>query len=501
MPEGGMSWDHLVSWALEGGPAPVELTDDSVARIAVAEEQLRLAGRTGAVYGLTTGVGALRHVPRPDPVPDDGSSPGLRLWRSHATGIGATYDDATARAGMAIRLHQITSGRSGVSSGLARSLGAAIASGAVPDLHQSGSIGTGDLVPLAELALTLVGERPWRSGSAPVAPVDDADALPFMSSNAMTLARAALVHHRMVTLSIAAEKVAALSIAALQGSLEPFDPRVHARRPDASQQRVAARIHDLLAGASWEPARIQDPLALRTVPQVHAPFVDALSTLVESVLIEVNDPTENPLVTDDGRPFHHGGFMTARLSATLDALRQAGHPVMALSAARLSHLLNPSLTGLPAFLASGPPDSSGLMVLEYVAQDALARCRLLTSPVSTGNLSISLGLEEHASFATQAAWACERMVELAPVVLACELVAAVRALRLDPRRVPEGSLREVFDLAAAGLDDDRADRPLTDDLTVAVALVEQGLGDRLSRSAARRARPWPTGTASGRRRS
>ena len=477
MPDGGMSWDHLISWSLRGGPAPVELTDDSVARIAVAEEQLRLAGRSGAVYGLTTGVGALRHVPRADPVPDDGSSPGLRLWRSHASGVGRTYDDATARAGMAIRLHQITSGRSGVSSGLARSLGAAIAAGAVPDLHQSGSIGTGDLVPLAELALTLVGERPWRSGSAPTAPVDDADALPFMSSNAMTLARAALVHHRMVNLSIAAEKVAALSIAALRGSLEPFDPRVHARRPDASQQRVAARIVGYLQGADWEPARIQDPLGLRTIPQVHAPFVDALSTLVESVLIEVNDPTENPLVTDDGKPMHHGGFMTARLSATLDALRQASYPVMALSGARLSALVNPSLTGLPAFLASGPPDSSGIMVLEYVAQDALARCRLLTSPVSTGNLSISLGLEEHASFSSQAAWACEWMVEQARSVLACELVAAVRALRMDPSRVPTGPAGELFELAAARMDEDRADRPLTDDLAAAIDLIQQGLGE------------------------
>ena len=476
MPDRGMSWDHLISWALEGGPAPVELTDDQVARIAIAEEQLRHAGRSGAVYGLTTGVGALRHVPRAEPTPDDGSSPGLRLWRSHASGVGTTYDDATARAGMAIRLHQITSGRSGVSSGLARSLGAAIASGAVPELHQSGSIGTGDLVPLAELALTLVGERPWRAGSAPVAAVDDADALPFMSSNAMTLARAALVHHRMVNLSIAAEKVAALSIAALRGSLEPFDPRVHARRPDASQQRVAARIFGYLDGAEWEPARIQDPLALRTIPQVHAPFVDALSTLVEAVMIEVNDPTENPLVGDDGRPMHHGGFMTARLSATLDALRQASYPVLALSAARLSHLLNPSLTGLPAFLASGPPDSSGLMALEYVAQDALARCRLLTSPVSTGNLSISLGLEEHASFSTQAAWACEWLVEMARTVLACELTAAVRALQMEPGLLPDGALRDLADLASGASSDDRADRPVGPDVAAAITLVEQGLG-------------------------
>ncbi len=474
MTDGDMSFDHLVSWALRGGPAPVQLTDASVERITMAQEHLRSAARSGAVYGLTTGVGALRNVPR-DLSSDDGSSPALRLWRSHALGLGNTYDDPTARAGMAIRLHQITSGRSGVSAELAAALGSAIGSGAVPELHRSGSIGTGDIVPLAQLALTLVGERRWRTGSARIAAVDDGDALPFMSSNALTLATSALLHRRLTLLSVAAEKVVALSFAALQGSLQTLDPRVHAGRPDASQQRVAARLMALCSEAHWTPARVQDPFALRTVPQVHAPFVDALATTVEAVLIEVNDPTENPLVVDEGVPLHHGGYLTARLSATLDALRQASYPVISLSGARLSHLLNPSLTGLPAFLASGPADSSGAMVLEYVAQDVLARCRMLTTPVSTGNMSISLGLEEHASFATQAAWACEHLVEQAPVVVGCELLAAVRALRMDPERIPRGPLGEVFEKAAGVLGEDRADRPLTEDLAAAVALVEQGL--------------------------
>ena len=471
----GLDLDHLVSWALRGGPAPVQLTDASVERISVAQGQLRHAARSGAVYGLTTGVGALRSVAT-DITPGDGTSHTLRLWRSHATGFGDTYDDATARAGMAIRLHQITSGRSGVSAGLASSLGSAIASGAVPDLHRSGSIGTGDLVPLAELGLTLVGERPWRSGSAPVAEVDEGDALPFMSSNALTLAVAALVRRRLTSFSIAAEKVTALSAVALQASLQAYDPRVHAGRPDASQQRVAARLMALLEPADWWPARLQDPFALRTVPQVHAPFVDALVTTEQAVVVEVDDSSENPLVVPDGTPLHHGGFVTARLSATLDALRQAAYPVIALSAARLSALINPSLTGLPAFLASGPADSSGVMILEYLAQDALARARILTSPVSTGHASLSLGLEEHASFSTQAAWGCEQLVELAPVVLGCELLAAVRALRMDPDRLPvSGPLREVFDTAAAVLGEDRTDRPLTDDLAAAERLVQEGL--------------------------
>jgi histidine ammonia-lyase len=470
-----LSLDHLVSWATKGGPAPVELTQASVERIAASHQHLRMAGRSGAVYGLTTGVGALRHVPT-DITPGDGTSHALRLWRSHATGFGQTYDDATARAAMAIRLHQITSGRSGVSADLASSLGAAVATGAVPDLHRFGSIGTGDLVPLAELGLTLVGERPWRSGDAPRADVVDGDALPFMSSNALTLATALLVHRRLALLSTAAERVTALSAAALRASLQAFDPRVHAGRPDASQQGVAQRVMALLAPGDWVPARVQDPFALRTVPQVHAPFIDALTTTEQSVRVEVDDSTENPLVVPDGTPLHHGGFVTARLSATLDALRQATYPVIALSAARLSALINPSLSGLPAFLASGPAGSSGVMILEYLAQDALARARIMASPVSTGHAVVSLGLEEHASFSTQAVWACEQMVELAPVVLGCELIASVRALRMDHEREPRsGPLREVYDVVASQLSDQRADRPFDEDLVAAVRLVDDGL--------------------------
>ena len=469
-----MSLEHLVGWSLRGGPAPVELTDAAVERITLAQHHLRQAGRSGAVYGLTTGVGALRHVPT-DITDGDGSSHTERLWRSHATGYGVTYDDATARAGMAIRLHQITSGRSGVSAGLASALGAAVATGAVPDLHRCGSIGTGDLVPLAQLGLTLVGERPWRHGEVAPAAVDDGDALPFMSSNALTLATAALVHQRLAMLSGAAEKVVALSATALRASLQAYDPRVHAGRPDAAQQEVASRLMALLASADWEPARLQDTFALRTVPQVHAPFVDALVTTRQAVLVEVDDSTENPLVPEDGTPLHHGGFVTARLSATLDALRQAMYPVMALSAARLSALVNPSLTGLPPFLASGPPGSSGVMILEYLAQDALARARIVASPVSTGHASVSLGLEEHASFSTQAAWACEQMVELAPMVFGCELLTAVRAIRMGRDQLPAGPLRDVYERCATVLGDDRSDRPLDVDLAAAARLVAQGL--------------------------
>ncbi len=297
-----------------------------------------------------------------------------------------------------------------------------------------------------------------------------------MSSNAFTLATSALATDRLLRLSIATERVAALSSAALRGSLQAYDPRVHAGRPDAGQARVAARLMELLDDGTPRPqVRIQDPFCLRTVPQVHAPFVDALLRTRGTVAIEVDDSTENPMLVGDGVALHHGGFVTARLSAALDSLRQATYPVVALSSARLSALTDPAMTGLPAFLATGPADSSGVMILEYLAQDALAMARTMTTPVSTGHAVVSLGLEEHASFSSQAARWVEVLVDNASVVVACELVAAVRALRADPDRLPGSPVRAAFDAAAAVLDDDRLDRPLGGDVERAVGLVERGL--------------------------
>ena len=224
------------------------------------------------------------------------------------------------------------------------------------------------------------------------------------------------------------------------------------------------------------PARVQDPFALRTVPQVHAPFLDALVTTQQAVVVEVDDSTENPLVVADGTPLHHGGFVTARLSATLDALRQATYPVIALSAARLSALINPSLSGLPAFLASGPAGSSGVMILEYLAQDALARARILTSPVSTGHASISLGLEEHASFSTPGGLGL-RAAGRAGAASCSAASWSPRCARCGwtPTRLPgQPRPRGVRRRAAAVLGEDRTDRPLDADLAQAVALVQAG---------------------------
>ncbi|WP_306207715.1 aromatic amino acid lyase [Actinoplanes sp. RD1] len=451
--------------AVASGGREAEIDTVALGRIEQRHALLHAARTNGAVYGANTGVGANRH----ESAGDDGDH-GLRLLRSHCAAVGPVEDDLTARAAMATRLNQILAGGSGISRRVAETLAEALRSGAVPTLHSWGAIGTADLAPLAELGLTLAGERPWRTGPGPVTTIDATDALPLISSSALTVATAALALHEVRTLLRASAVVAALSFHALRGNSEAYDPAVHMLRPHPAQAEVAALMRRLTLGAG-APARIQDPFGLRVLPQVAAPAVHAARSLDEVLVAELNAAAENPLVTDDGVR-HHGQFHTATLAAGLDAVRGAFLPVLSLSSARLGLLMRPDLTGLRAFLAAGPAASSGLMIGEYVVQDVLTEIRVGMTPTAAGTLTISLGLEEHASFATQGARSLRTMTGLAPVLLGIELIAAVRALRMAPGRLPDsGPARDAYDTAAKRLEDVDDDRSLGTDLASAAAML------------------------------
>jgi histidine ammonia-lyase len=472
--EAGLRPAAVAGYALSPGTAGIEVSlvafdGDALAAVRQGHAALDAARAEGAVYGLTTGVGALRHV-SVDELEPSADSHALRLWRSHAGGFGPELDDGVARGTMLVRLHQLLRGGSGADPALVQALADALGAGAVPRLHTYGGVGTADLTALSELGLTLAGELPWRSGSAPAAPVSAGDALPFISSNALTATVGSLAVTGLATLARAAERTAALSHLALRGSLQPFDPRVHGAKDDPHAAAVAGRIAALLAGPVRESARLQDPFGLRTVPQVHAAWEEALEAAERALAAEIGAAGENPLAVD-GTALHHGQFVTQRLAAGLDAVRAAAVPALTLSTARLAALLDPELTGLRAFLADGPAGSSGLMIVEYVAADLLARVRATATPVTGGRTVVSLGLEEHASHSTQAAWAGHDLLGLLPDLLACELVAAVRALRLDPDRVVDCPARELFARADAALPDVRQDHVVGPELEAAAELL------------------------------
>ncbi|MFG2575827.1 aromatic amino acid lyase [Streptomyces sp. NPDC048481] len=298
------------------------------------------------------------------------------------------------------------------------------------------------------------------------------DALALLSSNALALGQAALAQGELDMLLRAAHAVAALSLAAVSGSPEAYAAPVHALRPYPGAARAAGEVRRLLGWADRPPprrgGRIQDPFGFRTFPQVHGCVLDACERLREVVEVEINCPSENPLMdAGDARAYHHGGFFAAPLGLALDGVVLALLQTAQLSAARLAALGDPGLTHLPAFLATGPVSSSGTMILEYSANSALAELRSCAAPASAGHAVLSRGLEEAASFAGQAARQTLRATEAYAVVLGCELVSAVRALRLhpDPPRVA------ALAVATAALPAETRDRPLTDDVTAAVRLL------------------------------
>jgi histidine ammonia-lyase len=320
--------------------------------------------------------------------------------------------------------------------------------------------------------LCLRGERDWLPATAPQPrfALSSQDALAFMSSSAATIGEAALACHDLGELLRAAMPVAALSHLATGASTEPYAALVHEARPHPGQRAVAEVMRCLLAGYG-PAARLQDPYGYRAFPQVHGPVVDAVGAADQAITIELNAAAENPLIDVAGETvWHNGNFHTAYVGLALDAVRAAIFQAAALSAARLGTLVEPAFTGLAPFLATDPPPSSGIMILEYVSHSAIADIRRLAAPAALGSAVLSRGVEEHAGFSTQSARASTDVVAAYRIVLACELIAAVRALRLRGSRPASAALAEAFDLAAA-LPADTADRPLDGDLAGADRLL------------------------------
>ncbi len=467
--------------AVARSSARVAIAPDGLARAAASRRAALAAMGRGAFYGRTTGVGANGRVPV-----EPGNGHGLRLLRSHAGGAGEPASESVARGTLAVRLNQLAAGGSGADPAWLEAAACALNTDLTPQFPVLGGIGTGDLCGLAATALALIGERPWRTPAGPLtrallpSAVADADALAFLSSNAVTLAQAALVHEDLVGLLSAGLQVAALSHLALSGSAQPYEELVQAARPHPGQRAAAQRLRELLGPDAARPGvRVQDPYGLRALPQVHGPAVEALGHLDRVLCVELNAAAENPLVdAENGRALHNGNFHGAYVTLALDSSRQALYSVAALSLARLAALTEPARTGLRPFLAGGPPGSSGIMILEYTASSALAELRGLAAPVSLGAAVLSHGAEEHAAFSPQAARATSAMVPRLRTVLACELVAAVRGLRQRGTEPAGEQLRAVYGRCHAQLAADDDDRPLDADVAAAEQVIATLAADR-----------------------
>lgn len=456
----------LVDLARSGGPVDV---DDAAADLVSQSWKAieNVAGRR-AVYGRTTGVGANRNISVDGPRGDKD----VNLLRSHATGSGPWLPATTVRAAVLVRLNQLLRGGSGMHPDIVGALVSSLNSGRLAKVRSFGAIGTGDLSAFGEIALGLMGEAELADGSTdPSWQPHQGDALPFISTNAMTIARAALLTGILQEWLATYERVAAISLLAVRGSLEAYAPEVHQARPHAGQVAVAGDMTALLADQQWDSKRVQDSYGFRAMPQVAGALSHALSMLTGVLEVELNAAAENPYVSIGSQDiFHNANFHTLELALAVDHAKLALSSVAHLSLARLNDLSNPEMTGLGPFLSAGEPGSSGTMLLEYNAAAALARLRSAAQPASLGSVVISRGTEDHASFSTQAVEQLGQCIEAATAVLACEMLASVRALILQEREPAPDTVLGRYFAQARGLlaSEDPRDRTLGNDLAQAI---------------------------------
>ena len=362
------------------------------------------------------------------------------------------------RGTLVVRLAQMAAGGGGHRAEVADALIAALDGGPLPELRNLGGIGTGDLTLLGQLGLAL---------EARGLEIQAGDALALMSSNAATFASAALAWHDVAELLDAGLGDRRAHVLRAEGNQEAFAAAVDRRAAARRARRGQRRLRALTAGAP-PAARIQDPFGLRCLPPVAGALDWAVRNLHDVLAVEINAAAENPLVAGE-EVLHHGGFHNATCALALDGLRLALVPFASLSAARLTHLMSPELTGLPAFLSVDAPGSSGVLITEYLAADALARLRADAAPAVLGTVAISRGLEEHASFAWQASGQARHAVFHLRTVLGLEWLVAERALRM--KGIGGGAPLAGARALAADWDPALEDRPLGDDAERAVAAL------------------------------
>jgi histidine ammonia-lyase len=442
---GSLSLDDVV--VVADGVDQVQIAPDSLARMQASRRRVDTAmNGSKAVYALNTGVGLLANI-RLDASEIEAMQ--VNLIRSHCCGVGTPLSTRVVRGMMLIRANVLAKGLSGIRPIVAERICDLLNHQITPVIPSRGSVGaSGDLAPLAHMALVLIGEGHAeyegrvlsaavcleRAGLKPLVLLGK-EGISLLNGTQAMLSLGCLQLKELEDLFYSAQTAAALSLEALRGTAAAFDPRLHAARPHPGQMLSAAHLTQLLEGSSiprthGEGSRIQDAYCLRCIPQVHGAVWDTLVHAREVFEIELNSATDNPLVFEDAI-VSGGNFHGAPLALTLDYLAIALCQLAGISERRTERLLNPSLNeGLPAFLASKPGLESGLMMAQVTAASLVAELRVLASPASTGSIPTSGNQEDFVSMGMTSALKLEQAVGFARMVIAIELLTATRALDL-----------------------------------------------------------------------
>jgi histidine ammonia-lyase len=444
--------------SVAAGSSGIELSGAAIDRIRATRAVVeRVLSKGQVVYGVNTGFGKLADIRIPDSELDELQ---LDLVRSHACGLGLPLSEAETRAMMLLRANVLALGYSGCRVELVEALLKMLESGVLPYVPEKGSVGaSGDLAPLAHLALSMIGEgESWYHGqllnggealrAAGLAPVRLAakEGIALLNGTQAMGAVGGLALFRALRVAALADLAGAMSLEALRGTPVAFDERIHAARPHKGSQAVAAHLRDLLAGSEIRMShlvndpRVQDAYSLRCMPQVHGAVRDALQHGRAAVEIESGSATDNPLVFAESDEILSGGnFHVAPLALAFDYAAIAMTDLMSISERRIDRLINPDLNeGLPPFLSASPGKSSGYMMVHVSAAALLSESRVLAHPASVDNVPTSGGKEDHVSMGMTSALKLRQIVDNAENVIAIELLIAAEGLdyRLPLRSSP-----------------------------------------------------------------
>jgi histidine ammonia-lyase len=457
-------------------------------------EQAIASGQT--IYGINTGFGKLANVRI---APDQLDALQVNLIRSHAAGIGAPLPPGVVRAVMLLRANVLLRPTSGVRPELVEALVAMLEAGIVPVVPEQGSVGaSGDLAPLSHIALALMGEGDvlGTGGPEPAAgalrraglqPFRFApkEGLAFINGTQAQTALLALLVHDAAVLWRTAVGAAAMSLEALRGTPAPLDPRIHEARPHRGQLEAADLMRGLLADSEIREShrendpRVQDAYSLRCAPQVLGAVADAIRFARETVTVELNASTDNPLVFPEGDVISGGNFHGQPVAQALDFLATALTTLQAIAERRVERLVNPDLSqGLPAFLTADPGLCSGFMMVQISAASLVAESRALAMPASIGSIPTDANQEDFVPMGMAAAWKAQRILANAQRVVAAELLCAAQGLEflrpLRPGRGVEVLHRRLRALTppVLPLDADRPPAPDLERLALAIAAGE-----------------------------
>ncbi|HLG58615.1 MAG TPA: histidine ammonia-lyase [Vicinamibacterales bacterium] len=489
-----LTLDELVAIAYDD--APVSLSDTARARVRAAREVVdEFAARDEPSYGINTGFGNFANVRIPhESLPELQ----LNLLRSHAAGVGDPLPVPVVRATMALRANVLAKGFSGIRVETLDLLLALLNRHIHPVVPSRGSVGaSGDLAPLAHLALVLIGEgEAWRDGGrepgasalaragllpATLAPKEG---LALINGTQPSAALLGLALSGALRLARAADIAAALSIDGLQGSTTPFDARIHEARGVPGQSMSAENLRALLADSGINAAhancgRVQDAYSMRCAPQVHGAAREAFGFARRAFDAEANAATDNPMVFADAREIVSGGnFHGAPVSVASDVLCLGLAQLATISERRADRLVNPSSSGLPAFLTRHGGLQSGLMMAQVTAAALTSELKTIAHPASVDTIPTSGNTEDHVSMSMAAALKAARAVELARQVVAIELLCACQAIDLLAPLTSSAPLMRVHESIRARVPTLARDRPPSPDIASITAMIDAGEVER-----------------------